>query len=171
VVLARLRLPASGVLWDIGAGSGSVGLEAAALRPRLHVVAVEKNPERVALIDRNRLRLGVSNHTTLQADVSDLTNLAALTRLPPPDRIFVGGGGLPAVLNTCFAALSPGGRLLVSAVTLETVHRLYAWSPEHRTDLTALDISHEHTLAGRYHHLKAQNRITLFTFCKPDNAV
>lgn len=201
VVLARLRLPVTGVLWDIGAGSGSVGLEAAALRPRLQVFGVEKHPDRIAMIERNRLRLGVGNYVVLRADAAHLAHLAHLTDLPNlpnlsnlvdrtdlvdlvlltephpttatplprPDRIFVGGGGehLPVILDACYAALKPGGILLASAVTLETLHRLYAWNPAYRTDLSALDIAREQPLAGRYHQLKPQNRITLFTFCKP----
>ena len=62
VILSRLRLPAWGTLWDIGAGSGSVGLEAAGLRPNLNVVGIERKPERGAIIKRNRARLGVSNY-------------------------------------------------------------------------------------------------------------
>lgn len=169
VVLARLRLPVTGVLWDIGAGSGSVGLEAAALRPRLRVFGVEKHPDRIAMIERNRLRLGVGNHVVLQADAADIAAIPDQNALPRPDRVFVGGGGerLSTILDACFTALKPSGILIASAVTLETLHKLYAWHPEYRTDLSALDIAHEQPLAGRYHQLKPQNRITLFTFCKP----
>ena len=60
--LSRLRLPAWGVLWDLGAGSGSVGIEAAALRPDLDVWAVEKNPSRLRDMEENRRACGVTNY-------------------------------------------------------------------------------------------------------------
>lgn len=63
VILSRLRLPAWGTLWDVGAGSGSVGLEAAALRPALSIHGIERNPERCAMIERNRLSMGIANYT------------------------------------------------------------------------------------------------------------
>lgn len=82
VILARLRLPAWGVLWDLGAGSGSVGLEAATLRPRLHVFGVERKPERCAMIEANKRTLGITNYTLHAGELPEI-----LAFLPPPDRI------------------------------------------------------------------------------------
>ena len=163
VILSRLRLPAWGVLWDVGAGSGSVGIEAAALRPGLRVIALERDPARAAMIERNATRLGVANHEALAGEVP-----AALSGLPAPDRVFVGGGGreLPAVLDACFAALRPGGLLLASAVTLESVHTLHGWRPEQRIGLLSLDIATEQPLAGSYHHLRPQRRLTLYIYSR-----
>ena len=385
VILSRLRLPAWGTLWDIGAGSGSVGLEAAGLRPNLNVIGIERKPERGAIIERNRARLGVPNYTLHIGDALGLirassigslpngmpglprpstpdapynetsvreagngehpmpaypcgktpkayshraesepsspcgiadrkewtvtisptssidslpTGMTGLPRtntsdaphnetpvrevgngeypmpaypcgetpkayshraesepasacgiadrkewtvtispaspcgsvppsgqdgpslsspyggtpaaqpphqskvlgkrgdggpgegerttllqkgflspspgisapslLPPPDRVFIGGGGrgLPELLEACMERLTPGGIMVVSAVTLESFHTLSAWSPERRTGLCSLNIAHEQPIAGTNHHLKQQNTIYLFTFQK-----
>ena len=83
VILSRLRLPAWGTLWDIGAGSGSVGLEAAGLRPGLHVCAVERQPGRCALIERNRLRLGVPNYTLYNGDALEAVRALGPSEMMP----------------------------------------------------------------------------------------
>jgi cobalt-precorrin 5A hydrolase / precorrin-3B C17-methyltransferase len=107
VVLGRLDLPERGVLWDVGAGSGSVGIEAALAAPGLRVVAVEGDPTAAETI--------VANAAALGAAVEVVTGAApdALAGLPAPDRVFVGGGGL-GVLDACLAAVRPGGRIVAS---------------------------------------------------------
>ncbi len=199
IILSRLRLPAWGVLWDIGAGSGSVGLEAAGLRPGLRVFGVERKAERGELVERNRRKLGVANYTLLCGDAlalisreagqteggNALKSSAGLPGgadseprtagspewgngllLPSPDRIFVGGGGSPELLEACLERLHPGGLLVASAVTLESFHTLSAWRSERRTALSRLDMAHERAIAGTHHHLKQQNTIYLFVFQK-----
>ena len=163
VILSRLRLPAWGVLWDIGAGSGSVGLEAAALRPRLRVFGVERKPERSAIIERNRQHLGVINYSL---HLGEALSLIQGDALPAPDRIFIGGGGhdLPQLLHVCQQRLRPGGLVVASSVTLESFHALYA-APQ-RCGLCRLDIAQEAPLAGTHRHLKPQNTIHLFSFQK-----
>lgn len=165
VILSRLRLPAWGVLWDVGAGSGSVGLEAAALRPNLRVIALERRADRAAMIRRNAARLGVTNHETREGAAPEILPPA---REESPDRVFIGGAGrdLAAVLDACFAALRPGGLIVVSAVTLESVHALHGWRPETRIGLCSLDIAAEAPLAGKYRHLRPQRRLTLYAFGK-----
>lgn len=164
VILSKLRLPAWGTLWDIGAGSGSIGLEAAGLRPDLQVCGLEKNESRLDLIRENKRRFARINYTLHQGAAPN-----GLSNLPHPDRIFIGGGGadLPDILEACFDRLTPGGRMVVSAVTMESLQILYAWRPESRESFLELSIAREQALAGKYHHLKTQNRISLFTFCKP----
>jgi precorrin-6Y C5,15-methyltransferase (decarboxylating) len=112
VILGKLALPTAGVLWDIGAGSGSVGIECARLSPGLTVFAVEKNPE-----DAQRV---VANASSLDAGVHVVEGTApeALVRLPDPDRVFVGGGGLE-VLDEVLARLRPGGRVVASFAALD----------------------------------------------------
>lgn len=184
VILSRLRLPAWGTLWDIGAGSGSVGLEAAALRPNLNVHAVERNAERCGIIERNRLRMGVANYTLHSEDALKATHdtgpefeaeccpRGPRSTLPAPDRVFLGGGGkdLPALLTACMARLRPGGLIVASAVTLESFAALLAWSPEHRTGLCRLDVANERPIAGTSRHMKHQNTIHVFTFRKETTA-
>lgn len=161
VILSRLRLPAWGVLWDIGAGSGSIGLEAAALRPGLDVYGLEKNENRLNDIRRNRENLSAIRYTAVCG-----TAPADLNLLPAPDRIFIGGGGreLAGILDACIARLRPGGILAASAVTLEAEHILHNWRPELRLGSASIDIATSSPIAGQYTHYKPLHRIYIHTF-------
>lgn len=163
VILSKLRLPAWGVLWDVGAGSGSIGLEAAALRPGLSVYGLERQDSRLELIRRNSRKLGCVNYACMQGEAPE-----ALAALPAPDRVFIGGGGgaLESILQACFDALNPGGLLAASAVTTESEYLLYGWNAAARTGMFSLDIASESSIAGTYHHLRHGNRITLFTYSR-----
>lgn len=118
VSLARLQLRADSRVWDIGAGSGSVGLEAARLCPQGHVWAIEKNAEDVAIAARNRAAMGLSNHTLVQGKAPE-----HLDRWPDPDAVFIGGSGgeLAGLITLCLARLRPGGWLVMNFVTLENL--------------------------------------------------
>ncbi|MBA3283111.1 MAG: precorrin-6Y C5,15-methyltransferase (decarboxylating) subunit CbiT [Acidimicrobiia bacterium] len=120
VVLGKLDLPATGVLWDLGAGSGSVAVEASLAAPGLRVIAVERNGA-----DADR---AVANAAALGATVEVVVATApdALADLPDPDRVFVGGGGLE-VLEAAWARLRPGGRLVATFAAVDraaAAHRL-----------------------------------------------
>ncbi|HMD46151.1 MAG TPA: precorrin-6y C5,15-methyltransferase (decarboxylating) subunit CbiE [Acidimicrobiales bacterium] len=112
VVLARLALPGRGVLWDVGAGSGSVGVEAALIEPGLTVLAVESSPEAAAQVSANAATLGAGVHV--------VTGHApeVLDRMPEPDRAFVGGGGLD-VLHRVVERLRPGGRVVATFAAVD----------------------------------------------------
>ncbi|MBF0482543.1 MAG: precorrin-6y C5,15-methyltransferase (decarboxylating) subunit CbiE [Desulfovibrionaceae bacterium] len=116
--IAALRLSPDSTLWDLGAGCGAVGIEAASLLPRGRVVAVEKNPARAAMIAENAARLHVFCVETVLGEMP-----GCLENLPAPDRIFIGGGlgQGDAVLREAARRLTPGGRLVVSAVLLSTL--------------------------------------------------
>ena len=120
-LLADLDLPAEGVLWDIGAGVGSIGLEALRLRPALQLWALEQRGGSAALIRANAARLGVQPVGVLEGRAPD-----ALVALPDPDRVVIGGGGrdrgqvLQAVLNR----LRPGGVVVIPLATLEALAEL-----------------------------------------------
>lgn len=107
VALGKLALPAAGVLWDVGAGSGSVALECARLAPSLRVYAVER---RLDAIDGLRL------HTAIHVIAGDAP--AALADLPDPDRAFVGGGGLD-VLDAVLGRLRPGGVVVATFAAVD----------------------------------------------------
>lgn len=171
-ILAALRLPAWGVLWDVGAGSGSVGLEAAGLRPHLRVFAAERVAERCAMLEENRRRLGVANHVIRQGAAPDILRRDARPPLPDPDRVFVGGGGrdLPDILSVCMDRLAPGGLLVAAAVTLESLRTLLDWMPERRAGLFRMDAAGERPLADRWSHLKPRNGIHVFSFRRGDAA-
>lgn len=116
--LAALALEPDFCVWDLGAGSGSVGVEACALLPRGQVAAVEKEPERCEFIRENARR----THA-FQVAVHHTDSAGDLSALPGPDRVFVGGGlsASTAPLETACARLAPGGVVVVSAVLLKTV--------------------------------------------------
>lgn len=114
--LARLAPAPGQLLWDVGAGAGSVGIEWMRAHPTCRTVAVESDPGRAERVARNAGALGVPDLTVVHGRAP-----AALAGLPAPDAVFVGGGASrPGVLDACVAALAPGGRLVVHAVTLET---------------------------------------------------
>jgi precorrin-6B C5,15-methyltransferase / cobalt-precorrin-6B C5,C15-methyltransferase len=112
VVLARLELPAEGVLWDVGAGSGSVAVEAAGLVPGLAVFAVERDPAACECIRANAGAAGVAVKVVCGEAP------AALDALPRPERVFVGGGGL-GVLDAALDRLAPGGRVVATYAALD----------------------------------------------------
>ncbi|HVF73929.1 MAG TPA: precorrin-6y C5,15-methyltransferase (decarboxylating) subunit CbiE [Acidimicrobiales bacterium] len=112
VALGKLDLPPLGVLWDVGAGSGSIAVECAALCPGLDVYAVERNDD-----DAERVRSNAAAHG-VHLTVVDGEAPAALAALPDPDRAFVGGGGL-AVLDAVVERLRPGGTVVASFAALD----------------------------------------------------
>lgn len=116
VSLARMQLRDDSVVWDIGAGSGAVGLEAARLCPRGHVYAIEKNTDDVAIAARNRERLRITNYTLLHAKAPQ-----GMATWPDPDAVFIGGSGgeLEELIALCLQRLKPDGWLVMNFVTLE----------------------------------------------------
>ncbi len=117
--LARLAVRPDSVVWDIGAGSGSVSIEAARLAPRGRVFAVEKNAEDVEIVRANVERFRVPHVTVVHARAPE-----GLDRLPDPDAVFIGGSGgaLVEILGIAAKRLRSGGRIVVNAITLETLH-------------------------------------------------
>jgi precorrin-6Y C5,15-methyltransferase (decarboxylating) len=120
-LLADLELPSRGVLWDLGAGVGSVGLEALRLRPDLELWAVERRLGGAALIRANAARLAVHPAAILEAEASE-----ALANLPDPDRVLLGGGGprRPALLAALLPRLRPEGRVVIPLASLEPLAEL-----------------------------------------------
>ncbi|MEW6266900.1 MAG: precorrin-6y C5,15-methyltransferase (decarboxylating) subunit CbiE [Thermodesulfobacteriota bacterium] len=159
VALARLGLGPNQTLWDLGAGCGSVGIEATLLLPGGRVIAVEREPERVRQIEANRTRFGVANLAIIQGEMPE-----ALSGLPGPDRVFVGGGGpaLEEIIRTAAERLNPGGVLVTAAVkmgSLETAKKALA-AAGLKTDLIQVQVSRGAALAGD-DFLKALNPVWL----------
>ena len=117
VSLAKLRLGRGHVLWDLGAGSGAVAIEASLLTGGAPAAAVEKDPGRAGQIRANARRFGVRRLAVVQAELP-----AGLEGLPDPDRVFIGGGGreLARIIRAAAARLQPGGVVVVNTVLLET---------------------------------------------------
>jgi len=126
------------LLWDIGAGSGSISIEWMLADPANRAIAIEQNPERAARIGRNALALGVPALRVVQGRAPE-----ALSGLATPQAIFVGGGATaPGALQTYLEALAPWGRLVVNAVTLETQSELIAAYKRWGGELTQASFAH-----------------------------
>jgi len=143
VSLSRLMPVVDQVLWDVGAGCGSVAIEWMRTSPRCRAVAIEKSKSRLKLIEQNSQELGVPMLQIISGSAPEV-----LADLPAPDAVFIGGGlSSGNLLQTCWTALKPGGRLVANAVTLEGEQKLLQWQNENAGksgasgDLTRLSIS------------------------------
>lgn len=136
--LARLAPQPGQLLWDVGAGAGSVGIEWMRAHGSCRAVAIESSPERSERIRRNAAALGVPGLEVVHGRAPE-----ALLGLPAPDAVFVGGGATrPGVVDASLDALAPGGRLVVHGVTLETEHLLAERYAEHGGELTRISVEH-----------------------------
>jgi len=144
ITLAALAPRRGELLWDIGAGSGSISIEWMLADPSMRALAVEADAARAARIDRNAGAFGVPGLTVIRGAAP-----AALVGLPTPDAIFIGGGGTDAgVLDAAIAALPSGGRLVANAVTLEMEAVLLAQHSALGGNLTRIAISREATIGS-----------------------
>ena len=122
-LLAELALPQKGVLWDLGAGTGSIGLEALRLRPELQLLAVERRAGGAQLIQRNAQRLGVSPTAVLEADATAVLNGGLPDSLSQPDRVLLGGGGAQRerLLQEVLTRLRAEGVVVIPLASMEAL--------------------------------------------------
>lgn len=142
--LAALAPAPGELLWDVGGGSGSIAVEWMRTHPSCRAVTVERDPVRAERIIRNADRLGVPGLRVVTGSAP-----AALSGLPQPDAVFVGGGlTVPGVLDTCWEALAVGGRLVANTVTLESEALLAAACRRHGGELVRLAVAHAVPVGG-----------------------
>ncbi|MFF1412370.1 precorrin-6y C5,15-methyltransferase (decarboxylating) subunit CbiE [Streptomyces sp. NPDC058289] len=155
--------PAPGeLLWDIGGGSGSIGIEWMRTHPSCRAVTVERVTERAARITRNAAALGVPGLRVVTGSAPD-----ALAGLPAPDAVFIGGGlTAPGLLDAAWEALAPGGRLVVNTVTLESEAVLADRYRRHGGELVKLAVAHAVPVGG-FTGWRQAMPVTQWTVTKP----
>lgn len=162
--LASLGIGPRSVVWDIGAGSGAVAIEAAMLAYEGRVYAIEVDPQGVEICKENLKTHAVDNVRVIAGRAPE-----ALTDLDDPDAVFVGGSGgdLRKIIEVCLGRLRPRGRLVVAAVTLENVSEAYGTfrDLDILPEVTLLNLSRGKKLA-RYLRYEALNPIHLFAVTK-----
>ncbi|MBI3906606.1 MULTISPECIES: precorrin-6y C5,15-methyltransferase (decarboxylating) subunit CbiE [unclassified Pseudomonas] len=165
ITLARLAPIPGELLWDVGAGSGSIGIEWMRAHPACRALAIEADAGRQALIEHNSDALGVPGLQLVRGSAPQ-----ALAGLERPDAIFIGGGVTrEGVLDTCWAELKPGGRLIANAVTLQSEMTLMAWREQHGGELTRIHIAQAQPL-GDFDTWRQALPITLLEVTKPFDA-
>jgi precorrin-6B C5,15-methyltransferase / cobalt-precorrin-6B C5,C15-methyltransferase len=144
VTVARLAPAPGQLLWDVGAGAGSVGIEWMRMHRSCRAVAVESSAERVARIAVNAAALGVPTLSVVHGSAPE-----ALASLDAPDAVFVGGGATTeGVLDACWSALRSGGRLVVNAVTVDSETMVAAWHGRLGGDLTRIAVQRAAPIGG-----------------------
>ncbi len=144
IALAALGPAPGQLLWDVGAGSGSIGIEWLRAERTARAVAIEARDDRAARVAANALRLGVPRLEVIRGRAP-----GALEGLEAPDAIFVGGGVTePGLLERCWASLQPGGRIVANAVTLEGEARLIEARATHGGGLLRIGLEHADAVGG-----------------------
>ncbi|MEN0040940.1 MAG: precorrin-6y C5,15-methyltransferase (decarboxylating) subunit CbiE [Pseudomonadota bacterium] len=162
VTLAKLAPYPDAVLWDIGAGCGSVSIEWMRAARGAIAHAIEPKPERRAMIAENAVSLGTEKIAVINNKAPD-----ACDDLPMPDAVFIGGGATTAgVFEKAWEALRPGGRLVANGVTLETEARLAELQAEHGGDLVRLAVQKAEAV-GPYRGWRAAMPVTQWCVIKP----
>ena len=160
--LSRLQPTPGEHLWDVGAGSGSIGIEWMRAHPSCRTTAIEGHEERAARIERNAARLGVPGLRVVRGKAPE-----ALAGLYAPDAVFIGGGAtVPGVLDCCLEALKPGGRIVVHGVTLETEQCIAAAHRAHGGELTRLSVETSSPI-GRFTGWTPARTITQWFWTRP----
>lgn len=157
VSLARLQLRADSIVWDIGAGSGAMGLEAARLCPLGHVFAIEKNLDDYTIAESNRQKFAIRNYSLTHAKAPQ-----GMDNWPDPDAVFIGGSGgeLATLIEMCLKCLSKQGWLVMNFVTFENINTALEIlkSYQGEWDITQLNAARSKPVLNMY-RLAAENPI------------
>ncbi len=166
LTLVKARILPGDIVWDIGAGTGSISVEAARLAPEGHVYAVEKNPEGIRLIRANAEKFATENLTAVEAEAPD-----GLADLPAPNAVIIGGSGrrLEPVLDIIAARIKEGGRVILNCITVQTLASCLAYMRAHKEsfhyEAVQVQISRLQAV-GPYDMARALNPIHIVTCWK-----
>jgi precorrin-6Y C5,15-methyltransferase (decarboxylating) len=164
VTLAKLQLQGDLVVWDIGAGSGSVSIEASNLVPNGKLFAIEQNSQCVSFIRENLKKFAARNVKLIEGDAP-----AVLEDLPDPDRVFIGGSGgmLEEVIETVDRRIKPEGLIVLNAVTINTLTKSVEFLEDHgyAVEVTCVNIAKTKPLS-EYKLLEAQNPVYIISATK-----
>ncbi|MBW4513834.1 MAG: precorrin-6y C5,15-methyltransferase (decarboxylating) subunit CbiE [Timaviella obliquedivisa GSE-PSE-MK23-08B] len=161
VTLAALAPQPGQLLWDVGAGCGSIGIEWMRSHGRCRAVAIEQNSDRLQMIADNATALGTPNLKLVSGQAP-----AALHDLPEPDAIFIGGGVTAAeMIETCWNALRSGGRLVINAVTVESEMVILQWHSQLGGELSRIAIQRAEPI-GKFLGWKAMAPVTQWRVMK-----
>lgn len=161
MILGELALQPGQIIWDIGAGTGSVSLEIGRLCPTSQVYAIEKTAMGITLIEQNRQRLQVSNVISINGTAPEI-----LHQLPQPQRIFIGGSGgnLVKILEVCGDKLSAKGILVLALATVEHINESVNWFSQYNWNYRLLQLHISRSVAvGKFTRFSPLNPVTLIT--------
>ena len=160
--LAHLAPLPGQTLWDVGGGTGTIGIEWMRLHPSCSCITFEAREERAARIQKNARRLGVPALQVIHGVAPH-----AFHALPPPHAIFIGGGiGTDQLFEACWDRLLPGGRLVANAVTIASEASLSSWHQRYGGDLVRIHVAHSDLIGGAY-VWRQRMPITQWTVTKP----
>ena len=165
LTMVKAQISKNDIVWDIGAGTGSLSIEAARLAENGHVYAIERNPEGIGLIKKNAEKFGVSNLTVIEAEAP-----AGMENMPDCDAVIVGGSGkqLHPILDVINAHLKVGGHIVLNCITIQTLSSCLAYMRSHKEEFKyeAIQVQVNRLEAvGPYDMAKAINPIYIVT-CK-----
>lgn len=166
LILGELNLRDGQIIWDVGAGTGTVAIEIARLLPNSQIYAIEKNSMGMQLITQNCQRFGVSNVQIIAGFAP-----AVFSDLPNPNRVFIGGSGgyLEAILGQLSTRLLPQGIIVLALATQEHQALTFTWAKQHHWPYHALDIHLSRSLTvGHLTRWQPLNPITLIQLVKPE---
>ncbi|WP_428484809.1 precorrin-6y C5,15-methyltransferase (decarboxylating) subunit CbiE [Rhodopila sp.] len=162
MTLAALAPRQGDYLWDIGAGSGSVGIEWMLTCPANRAVAIERDAVRAGRIGRNAAALGVPDLSVVEGSAP-----GALRGLPPPDAVFIGGGAsVGSTIDAAWAALTGGGRLVANGITIETQAELIGRFKTMGGSLKTIQIAHADPVGG-FNAMRPAMAVTQWAVVKP----
>ena len=129
LTLVKAHIRPNSIVWDVGAGTGSLSIEAALLAKEGHVYAVERNPEGIRLIGENAAKFGVKNLTAVESEAPQ-----GLSELPPCDAAIIGGSGrqLDPILDVIASRLPSGGRVVLNCITIQTLASCLSYMRAHK---------------------------------------